>query len=79
MALNVEAGLVDPAALVYAPGVEGANELGFTSVDNLLAQANTALQGDEPLVVVDGNPLRPDLAALKTALDNANNNRTFVI
>jgi hypothetical protein len=48
MELNVEAGFVTSSSLVYAPGVPGANPLGFISISNLMAGANTELG-------VDGN------------------------
>ena len=43
MTLNVAAGFVDPAALVYAPALEFADVHGFVSVGALLAAADQAL------------------------------------
>ena len=43
MKLNVFNGKVSGSALVYAPGVTGANALGFITVDALMAEANAAL------------------------------------
>ncbi len=75
MKLNVANGLVSGAALVYAPGVVGADSLGFISVSALLAQAETALAADG--LTLSGDPNRAYQDVLKTAIDNANNNRTF--
>ena len=76
MALNVEAGFVDPDSLVYAPGVQGANALGFISVADLMDEANTELgvDGHTPA----GDPERANQEAKKNALDKANNNMTFI-
>ena len=43
MALNVFNGNVPGSALVYAPGVTGANALGFITVNALMAEANAEL------------------------------------
>ncbi|MGA9162782.1 MAG: hypothetical protein WB297_18210 [Actinomycetota bacterium] len=76
MALNVEAGFVDENSLVYAPGVPGANALGFISVGELMDEANTELGLDGITLV--GDPERANQEAKKNALDKANNNMTFV-
>jgi len=76
MELNVEAGFVSGSALVYAPGATSANALGFTTVNALMAEANTEL-GLHGLTL-SGSPDRAYQEALKNALDNANNNMTFV-
>lgn len=70
MTLNVEAGFVDPNALVYAPGSNSANAAGFVSISDLVTEANEAL----------GNPDadRDYLELLKDALDAGNNNLNFV-
>ena len=76
MELNVEAGLVSGSALVYAPGATSANALGFTTVSALMAEANTelGLHGS----TTSGSAYRAYQEALKDALDNANNDKTFV-
>ena len=76
MELNVEAGLVSGSALVYAPGATSANALGFTTITALMAEANTelGLHGS----TLSGSAYRAYQEALKNALDNANNNTTFV-
>lgn len=81
MALNVEAGFVSSSALVYAPqllphGVPGLNALGFISVGDLMSAADLDLgsNGSTP----SGDPSRPYQEALKTALDDANNDLNFV-
>ena len=43
MELNVEGGFVDGSALVYAPGTNGANGLGFATVHDLMSEANAEL------------------------------------
>jgi hypothetical protein len=76
MTLNVRHGNVNGEGLVYAPGALGANANGFISVNKLIAEANTEL-GLHPLSL-SGSPYRAYQEALKTALDKANNNLTFV-
>jgi hypothetical protein len=68
MMLNVNHGFVSATALVYAPGVPSASPLGFTTVGALLTDARNALGGTD----------RPLQEAIKTAIDRANNNLTFV-
>ncbi|MGE5186943.1 MAG: hypothetical protein ACM31C_33055, partial [Acidobacteriota bacterium] len=76
MELSVQKGVVDGAALVYAPGVTGASALGFISVTALMAEANTqlGLDGNTP----SGDPNRAYQETVKNALDHANNNLTFL-
>jgi hypothetical protein len=82
MALSVEAGLVNGASMVYAPGllpfapITGLNALGFISVDDLINAADAALGADG--LTLSGDPNRAYQEALKDALDRANNNLTFV-
>jgi hypothetical protein len=54
----------------------GLNALGFISVNNLMAAANTELSLHGSTLAV--SPYRAYQEALKNALDNANNNKTFV-
>jgi hypothetical protein len=76
MLLNVEAGLVNPAAIIYAPGTSSANALGYAILGDVMNEANVLLgfKGSIPA----GDPARVLATALKDALDNANNNRNFV-
>jgi len=81
MELNVAHGKVSGGALVYAPcligtDTPGANALGFISVTDLMAAANTSLgfNGFTP----SGDPNRTYQECLKTTLDSANNNLNFV-
>lgn len=76
MELNVLNGLVDGNALIYAPGTTSANALGFATVNDVMIEANTEL-GLHPYTP-DGSPDRDYQEALKDALDEANNNLTFV-
>ncbi len=81
MVLNVESGFVAGGALVYAPQLlpyttPGVNALGFISIGDLLTATNTEL-GLHGLVLA-GDPNRAYQEALKDALDDANNNETFV-
>lgn len=75
MKLNVFNGKVSPTALVYAPGVDEATN-GFITIENLIAAAAKSL-GNYPLTI-GSSEARTDQEALKNALDNANNNKTFV-
>lgn len=76
MKLNVLKGFVNGDALIYAPGTTSANSAGFATVNDIIKEANTELgqNGYTPA----GSPYRSYQEALKNALDNANNNRTFV-
>jgi hypothetical protein len=82
MELSVRHSFVDGSALVYAPAlsafgtVAGLNSNGFISVNDLMAAAAAEIQAHAVTRV--GSPDRPFQEALKTALDDANNNRTFV-
>ena len=76
MELNVEAGFVNGSALVYAPGTNSANGLGFATVNNLMSEANTELTSHGTALA--GDTWRSYQEALKNALDKANNNQTFV-
>ena len=76
MELNVAFGGTDGNALVYAPGTTSANSLGFATIYSLMSEANSelGLHG----VTLSGSAFRDYQEALKNALDNANNNLTFV-
>jgi hypothetical protein len=79
MVLNVESGNVAGGAVVYAPaaGITSTGlAIGFITISDLLAAANTEL-GLHGLVL-SGSPFRAYQEALKTALDDANNNKNFV-
>jgi hypothetical protein len=76
MELNVEAGFVSGSAVIYAPDTNSADALGFTTVSALMAEANTEL-GLHGLTL-SGSAFRAYQAALKDALDDANNNLNFV-
>ncbi len=82
MKLNVLHSFVNGSALVYAPGlstcgtVTGLNSLGFISINDLMTAANQSLL-DHPLTQA-GNPDRACQEALKNAMDDANNNKSFV-
>jgi hypothetical protein len=76
MELNVFNGKVNGAALIYAPGTTSANALGFATVNDVMAEANTEL-GIHGTAVA-GDAWRSYQEALKNALDRANNNYTFV-
>jgi hypothetical protein len=76
MTLNVESGIVDGSSLVYAPGTASANSLGFATINALMAEANAQLLAN-PVTVASGSA-RTAQAAIKNALDAANNNQNFV-
>ncbi len=74
MALNVEAGFVNPEALVYAPNVvDGAD---YITIEQLMEAANVALGEDG--YTPAGDPNRINQEYMYSALDNANNNMNFV-
>jgi hypothetical protein len=70
MELNVLNGKVAGTALVYAPGVTGANGAGFITVDALIAEANAALAADG--LTKSGDPNRNYQQTLMNALNQAN-------
>jgi hypothetical protein len=76
MELNVLNGKVSGTSIIYAPGTASANSLGFAYVSAVMAEANTALGANG--LTLAGSPDRTLQEALKNALDNANNNLTFV-
>ena len=76
MELNVFNNKVNGTSLIYAPGTTSANALGFATVNDVMAEANASL-GTDGLTNVAG-PTRTYQEALKNALDNANNNLSFV-
>jgi len=80
MELNVQSGKVSPSALIYAPGTDSANALGFATVSNVMNEANAALAP----TATKGGPLTVKASAnrtyeenLKIALDKGNNNLNF--
>jgi hypothetical protein len=76
MKANVASGGVGGSSLIYAPGTNSANAAGFATVNAIIAEANTEL-GLHGLTL-SGSPFRSYQEALKNALDNANNNLTFL-
>ncbi|MEJ5367717.1 MAG: SdrD B-like domain-containing protein [Bryobacteraceae bacterium] len=76
MKLNVLAGFVNGAALIYAPGTESANSAGFASVNAIIAEADAELGLHR--YTPSGSQYRSYQEALKNALDQANNNMNFV-
>jgi hypothetical protein len=76
MELNVASKKVKGDALVYAPGTKAANPQRFATVNALMAEANASL-GANPYTP-SGNPARACQEKLKNALDEANNDRSFV-
>jgi hypothetical protein len=77
MELSVRSGLVQGSYLIYAPGTNSANALGYATVQNVMNEANTEL-GLHGLTT-EGSAFRAYQEALKNALDNANNDLTFVM
>jgi hypothetical protein len=76
MRLNVLNGFVSGSALIFAPGTKSANAAGFTTVAAIIAEADAALAADG--YTPSGDQNRSYQEALKVALDNANNNLSFV-
>ena len=79
MALNVFNGNVSGSALVYAPGVTGANALGFITVNALMAAADAELLA-HPVTKSNGagSAFRAYQATLMTALNLANQDTSTV-
>jgi hypothetical protein len=69
MELNVDAGFVAGSALVW-------NGSAFVTINDLMADGNTALGADGNAVA--GDPNRSIQETLKNTLDAANNNKNFV-
>lgn len=76
MELSVSTGAVNPNALIYAPNTGSANALGFATVGAIIAEADAEL-AQHPTALA-GDAWRTLQEALKNALDQANNNKTFV-
>jgi hypothetical protein len=83
MNLNVLHNFVSGSAIVYAgtaPAgctVSGLSGLGFISINDLLSGANTELGADG--YTPAGDPERKCQEFKKNALDNANNNKNFIV
>ncbi len=80
MELNVRHNFVNGSALVYAPGLllystAGLNSAGFISINDLMAAAAAEIQAHA--LTTSGSPDRAGQEALKDALEDANNNKTF--
>jgi hypothetical protein len=73
---GVLAGGVNGNLLIYAPGTRSANAQGFATVNAVMAEANTEL-GLHGLTN-QKSPYRAYQDALQIALDNANNNLSFL-
>jgi len=76
MELNVFNGFVDGNTIIYAPGTNSANLLGYAPVNAVMTEADAALGADSWTPA--GDPNRSHQEALKDALDDANNNLNFV-
>ena len=75
-AMTLNARNLGATGLIYAPGTDSANEAGFASVEDVMAEADAAL-GANGLTVASG-PDRDAQTALKNALDAGNNNLNWV-
>jgi hypothetical protein len=64
-----------PCLLDYAP-IQGLNTLGFISINDLMSAANAELLLHG--LTKDGSPYRAYQECLKSALDDANNNKNFL-
>lgn len=74
--LNVLSGAVDPSREVYAPGAFNANEGGYMSLADLIAEAHTSLGANSD--TRDSGPARDHQTLLKNALEGSNKNERFV-
>ena len=80
MELHVRHNFVNGSALVYAPGLllygtVGLNNAGFISISDLMSAAAAEIQAHA--LTTAGSPDRAGQEALKDALNDANNNKTF--
>ena len=80
MQLNVRHNYVNGSALVYAPALllystPGLNSAGFITVNDLMAAAAAEIQAHA--LTTSGSPDRAGQEALKDALADANNNKSF--
>ena len=69
-------GKVNGISLVSAAGALGANAAGFATVNDLMIEANAEL--DLHGLAPSGSPFRAYQTALRDALVNANENKSFV-
>jgi hypothetical protein len=76
MSLNVNTGIQNGNALIYAPGTASANAQGFATLNAVIAEANTLLCKKGKILSDD--PDRAYAATLKDALDKGNQNQNFV-
>ena len=74
--LNVLSGAVDRSHPVYAPGAFGANDSGYMSLGDLIAEAHTSLGVNND--TRDSGPAREYQVLLKNALEGSNTNQRFV-
>ena len=78
MELSVNNGKINSSALIYAPGLSSVTHpSSFITVNALMTAANSELGIHDTAYA--GNIWRAYQEALKTTLDNANNNKTFVM
>jgi len=76
MKLNVLHNFVNGNQLIYAPGAQSANSLGYATVNAVMDEANTSLGTNGNTTAAGAT--RTYQEALKNALDKANNNLNFV-
>jgi hypothetical protein len=76
MALNVHNAYVVGEQLAYTPDIRKANENGFATIHELMAEADRALEGVGDTVGIE--PTRIHQEQLKSALADANDNVSFV-
>lgn len=76
-ALNVHNGFVDDQALVLMPGANAADELGFGTLDDLMAETDDML-GEEGAMPPKVGEMYVHRMALKKALEEVNQNNSFV-
>jgi hypothetical protein len=76
LSLSVHNGFVSKDAWVYAPRVPGANLFAFITVEGLMSAAITQLEANP--ITLEGYPWRVLQEQIKNALDEANNNKSFV-
>jgi hypothetical protein len=76
MLLNVAYKDANDDGMIYAPGTDSANSLGYALVSDLFYEAIALLNANS--IMLDGHPDRARAAAVKDAFDSANNNQNWV-
>jgi hypothetical protein len=78
MLLNVAYKDANADGMIFAPGTDSANGLGYALVSELFEEARLLLADNGNGIILDGHGERARAAAIKDAFDSANNNQNWV-